>query len=114
MTAIEYLRQNELSFSVKSVTEGELDWHVDMLESGVADAMIEFAKMKVKEALEAAVDKVNLVAQHYNPRIDLITTEDCGGDCYWEDRPEDQPIPDLEVTVEKDSILNAYPLDQIK
>ena len=60
------------------------------------DAMIEFAKLHVEQALKEASD---------NAEADY-TYEGFGGEFY------DQPI--YRYFVKKDSILNSYPLENIK
>ena len=72
-----------------------------MTRADQAIAMIEFAKLHVKEALkqaseEAFVEYIDLNTDEIFDYTDVITDDDVG------------------VNVNKDSILNAYPLDLIK
>ena len=67
----------------------------------VKEAMIEFAKMHVQEALKQASEKafveyIDLNTDEIFDYTDVITDDDVG------------------VNVNKNSILNAYPLDLIK
>ena len=67
----------------------------------VKEAMIEFAKMHVQKALKQASEKafveyIDLNTDEIFDYTDVITDDDVG------------------VNVNKDSILNAYPLDLIK
>ena len=65
------------------------------------NAMIEFAKMHVQEALKQAIEKA------FVEYIDLNTDEIFD---YTDVMVDD----DVEVNINKDSILNAYPLENIK
>ncbi len=79
------------------------------------EAMIEFAKLHVKAALKEASEKANLHEDYYS-EDDFSTNElkelanegyprkDSFGDIYAVDI----------VSVDKNSILNAYPLENIK
>ena len=69
--------------------------------SYVKKAMIKFAKMHVQEALKQASEKA------FVEYIDLNTDEIFD---YTDVITDD----DVEVNINKDSILNAYPLDLIK
>ena len=60
-------------------------------------AMIEFAKLHVQAALKEASEKALM--------------KDMNEDCHFED--EDGNFPDMYV-IDRDSILNSYPLDKIK
>ena len=69
--------------------------------NNVTDMLIEFAKMHVQEALKQASEKgfieyIDLNTDGTFDYTDVITDDDVG------------------VNVNKDSILNAYPLDLIK
>ena len=69
--------------------------------NNVTDMLIEFAKMHVQEALKQASEKgfieyIDLNTDETFDYTDVITDDDVG------------------VNVNKDSILNAYPLDLIK
>ena len=69
--------------------------------NNVTDMLIEFAKMHVQEALkqaseEAFVEYIDLNTDEIFDYTDVITDDD------------------VEVNINKDSILNAYPLDLIK
>jgi hypothetical protein len=64
----------------------------DTLEQGVQEAMIEFAKLHVKEALETASKKAK--------------TKD-----EWEGNTGSEYC---DTVVDRESIINAYPLDNIK
>ena len=70
-------------------------------DSYVKKAMIKFAKMHVQEALKQASEKA------FVEYIDLNTDEIFD---YTDVITDD----DVEVNINKDSILNAYPLDLIK
>ena len=66
----------------------------------VKEAMIEFAKMHVQEALKQASEKafveyIDLTTDEIFDYTDVITDDD------------------VEANVNKDSILNAYPLENI-
>jgi len=73
----------------------------------VSYQMKQFAKLHVKAALEAASEKANMlgITQHMNSAPDkyedFVYVVDSNG-------------PDYGYTVNKESILNAYPLDNIK
>ena len=69
--------------------------------NNVTDMLIEFAKMHVQEALKQAsensfVEYIDLNTDEIFDYTDVITDDDVG------------------VNVNKDSILNAYPLKNIK
>lgn len=72
-----------------------------------------YVNLHVEAALKAASEQVNLIARHYNAKTEETTFEPCEGDVYWEGHPEDQSIPDLTIEVDKQSILNAYPKENI-
>ena len=74
----------------------ELDYKIDPNKQESVQIMIEFAKMHVEQALKEASE---------NAETDF-TYEGNGGEF------EDQPI--YNHFVKKDSILNSYPLDNIK
>lgn len=61
------------------------------------DIMIEFAKLHVEAALKEASEKVKM--------------KDINEDCHFED--EDGNYPEIMV-FDRDAILNAYPLNNIK
>lgn len=67
--------------------------------------LIEFAKLHVKAALEAAA---NNVYGEGHQLIDgkVVPLEKSDGIIF---HPADQPYPDLEFIINPDSILNAYP-----
>lgn len=69
----------------------------------VYNAMIEFAKMHVKEALEQASRKVEIVGDWGidKVRLDVIETRDNDGS--W-----------MSLEPDKESILNCYPPENIK
>ena len=69
--------------------------------NNVTDMLIEFAKMHVQEALKQASEKA------FVEYIDLTTDEIF-------DYTDVITDGDVEANVNKDSILNAYPLDLIK
>ena len=69
--------------------------------NNITDMLIEFAKMHVQEALKQASEKA------FVEYIDLTTDETFD---YTDVITDD----DVEVNVNKDSILNAYPLENIK
>jgi len=75
--------------------------------SDMKECMIEFAKLHVEAALEEASKKANMlgVTQHNNnaPDVyeDFIYVSNDNG-------------PDYGYTVNKESIINAYPLENIK
>ena len=68
--------------------------------NNVTDMLIEFAKMHVQEALKQASEKA------FVEYIDLNTDEIFD---YTDVITDD----DVEVNINKDSILNAYPLENI-
>lgn len=90
ITAKEFLRKIGISDSVpdKLSDDGKY-WFVDCSEKAVEQALIEFARIKVKEALETAANKVELVD-------DYLSECDCN------------------ASVDKESILNSYDLNNIK
>lgn len=61
------------------------------------EALIEFAKLHVQAALKEASEKVKM--------------KDINEDCHYED--EDGNYPEIMV-FDRDAILNAYPLNNIK
>ena len=81
-----------------SLSEGHYDYLVE--KNSFKEAMIEFAKMHVQEALKQASEKA------FVEYIDLNTDEIFD---YTEVITDD----DVEANVNKDSILNAYPLENI-
>jgi len=91
--------------------EGDPEYLVD--EEDFLKVIVEYAKLHVEAALKAASEQVNLIARHYNAKTEETTFEPCEGDVYWEGHPEDQSIPDLTIEVDKQSILNAYPKENI-
>lgn len=73
----------------------------------IAELMIAFAQEKIKEALEAIVDNVEMVGQCvHQPERPKLTS-----DSVYEEDPNG---PDYIWTVSKESILEAYPLENIK
>jgi hypothetical protein len=75
--------------------------HIVGMTELIAPIMIEFAQMHVMEALKEASEKSKFKVQSYFETIEEINNsiEDCTG-CL--------------VVIDKNSILNAYPLDKIK
>ena len=67
------------------------------VRSKTTKAMIEFAKLHVQEALKQASEKSLM--------------KDVNEDCHYED--EEGNFPEI-YFIDKDSILNAYDLDNIK
>ena len=67
------------------------------VRSKITKAMIEFAKLHVQEALKQASEKSLM--------------KDVNEDCHYED--EEGNFPEI-YFIDKDSILNAYDLDNIK
>lgn len=64
-------------------------------------------KRVIDNVVDRCVDEASLKGREYNANKDEITdiTAEIGGSCYWHGHPEDQPIPDLTVEVDKSSIL---------
>ena len=83
----------------------QYDWENSTLD--IPSVLIEFAKLHVQAALEAASENAQMigVTQHDNdaPDVhsDFVYVVDSNG-------------PDYGYTVDKGSILNAYPLTNIK
>ena len=77
-----------------SLAEGHYDYLVE--KNSFKEAMIEFAKMHVQEALKQASEKADADFTYLGDDLKEIGAE------Y------------IEVYTIKDSILNAYPLDLIK
>lgn len=73
-----------------------------------AERMIEFAKLHVQAAIDAIRENVELKKASY---FETSEEDKLEGIDIWE---EDCNVPSYLVTVNKDSILNAYPLDLIK
>ena len=67
------------------------------VRSKITKAMIEFAKLHVQEALKQAIEKSLM--------------KDVNEDCHYED--EEGNFPEI-YFIDKDSILNAYNLNNIK
>ena len=101
MTAEEFLVRDELFKT--PLTEEEKHYYIDRIIShGIyIKGMIEFAKYHVQKALEQASEKA------FVEYIDLNTDEIFD---YTDVITDD----DVEVNINKDSILNAYPLENIK
>ena len=100
-TATEFLVRDELFKT--PLTEEEKHYYIDRIitHDDYIKGMIEFAKMHVQEALKQASEKV------FVEYIDLNTDEIFD---YTDVITDD----DVEVNINKDSILNAYPLENIK
>ena len=66
----------------------------------ISECMIEFAKLHVEAALKAASENITVMAKNYNGpwKVDFPYTIDDYTDLH----------------IDKDSILNAYPLENIK
>jgi len=77
-----------------SLAEGHYDYLVE--KDSFKEAMIEFAKLHVEEALKEASEKAKTDYE------------------YLGESGEFEDIPVYEYFVDKDSILNAYPLENIK
>lgn len=54
--------------------------------------------------IQIAADNALLKTRHYDAIKDEITLE-MSEDIYWEDHPEDQKLPSLQVEIDKESIL---------
>ena len=80
--------------------------------NGRENLTVNEAKAAIKEIVEAVIDKcaenASLNGRRYNAKTRELKdiTEEIGGGCYWEGHPEDQPLPDLEIEINKQSILN--------
>ena len=100
-TAEEFLVRDELFKT--PLTEEEKHYYIDRIITydDYIKAMIEFAKMHVQEALKQASKKA------FVEYIDLTTDETFD---YTDVITDD----DVEVNINKDSILNAYHLENIK
>ena len=98
--AEEFLVRDELFKT--PLTEEEKHYYIDRIITydDYIKAMIEFAKMHVQEALKQASEKA------FVEYIDLNTDEIFD---YTDVITDD----DVEVNINKDSILNAYPLENI-
>ena len=100
-TAEEFLKSKGL-FNDKSI-------RLSNIGMTTSEAMIEFAKMHVTAALKEASDKAIWKHESFDTHFgdstnfDFIDT-DCAGD----------PSTGHNVFVDKDSILNSYPLDKIR
>ena len=83
------------------INKGDADFRLSKSGEYISDIMIEFAKMHVTEALRQASEKSKFKVQSYFETIEEINNsiEDCTGSL---------------VVIDKESILNAYPLDKIK
>ena len=99
--AEEFLVRDELFKT--PLTEEEKHYYIDRIITydDYIKAMIEFAKMHVQESLKQASEKafveyIDLNTDEIFDYTDVITDDDVG------------------VNVNKESILNAYPLDLIK
>ena len=75
---------------------------VPNIEFDIRQVMIEFARMHVEQALKEASDKATLLTDGEDSRISRYVVSD--GNHYSE----------TEIDVNKDSILNSYPLSNIK
>ncbi len=93
--------------------EGEFDeimgYLNNSIEPSIKQAMIEFAKMHVEAALKEASEKVTWKMESFDTyfgdsrAFDFIDTDYAG-----------DPSTGHNVLVDKDSILNSYPLSNIK
>lgn len=104
-TAEEFFEANNGLYSASySVRDKENGKYVSVVSY---DKAIEFAKMHVKAALEMAAEKANLKGEtaHNNGAPDKIEES-----VYV----VDQNGPDYIYTVNKNSIINAYPESNIK
>ena len=75
------------------------------LENGIELLMIEFAKLHVQAALKAAAEEAKVckdMGELENGNVSFEITE-----CYYDEN-------DYPIYVEEDSILTAYPLENIK
>ena len=100
-TAEEFLCRDELFKT--PLTEEEKHYYIDRIITydDYIKGMIEFAKMHVQEALKQASEKafveyIDLTTDEIFDYTDVITDDNVG------------------ANVNKESILNAYPLDLIK
>lgn len=96
VTAKEFINNQECGLSVYEVDNKFETYYT---ESNVINIAIEFAKIKVKEALEAAAEKADIIYAKF------------------EDVNEDNIIHStikLSPVVDKQSILEAYNLEDIK
>ena len=90
-TAEEFLLQNN-----------DKDFRLSMSGLNVSDVMIEFAKLHVEAALKEASKKSTI----------LENDKDIGSKYTWD--AYNTSNRDIDYEVNKDSILNAYPLKNIK
>jgi hypothetical protein len=104
MTAEEFLQYHlEISYFYDDKTE-----KVVCYSDEVEQAMVEFAKLHVTEALKAANEKVILNSVEYAKyRGTIIKTENLGQEVSTEN-------PQVYIQADSNSILTAYPLDLIK
>lgn len=85
--------------------DGSESHYNELLNEDVYESMIEFAKIKVTEALEAASEKCLLESVNHNleDEIEILKENEVWIDYF-----------NTTYRLNKDSILNAYPLDLIK
>jgi hypothetical protein len=96
LTAEEFLKSKDYNIT----DDGEL--YDGLLINNVLKDMIEFTKLHVEAALKAANEKATI----------LEDGKDIGNRYFWDDYNTSNK--DIEYEINKDSILNAYPLDNIK
>ncbi len=97
----------------KQFCEGEFDeimgYLNNSIEPSITQAMIEFAKLHVEQALKAASENATWKDESFDTcfgdsrNFDFIDTDGAG-----------DPSTGHNVFVDKDSILNSYPLTNIK
>lgn len=93
---------------MRKVLTAEQFLYKENLTPYFTEMMIEFAKLHVKAALEAAAEKVEIKRKLY---LNLSKEEQLICEEVWE---EGCSVPSEGIVVYKDSILNAYPYELIK
>ncbi|MEI6186942.1 MAG: hypothetical protein WCP46_00370 [Alphaproteobacteria bacterium] len=99
-TAQEHI--NDRGFATWFVAHSDTEGEVVINFSDCKEAMIEFAKLHVQAALEAAKDSAKLLvinSEEYTDHKDLLDEYECGSDT---------------VVISASSIINSYPLTNIK
>lgn len=102
----EILRKHSINFEVlKKVAnrDGKGGTEYDRLQAAIKE-IVEAVVNRVEEGVRLKVFKYN----HKSGKVDDCSESD--GDVYWESHPEDQPYPDLQVQIDKDSILQVKQL----
>lgn len=109
-TALEVLVDNDV-LGKPEISNFNLTLHRDcyiLAQNNIHRAMIEFAQMHVKEALEQACEKAKMDVFPYDQEAweyvdDVLIVSDLTSD-----------MEDGEISIDLDSILNAYPKENIK